>query len=173
MSRRRDVLRSGARLALAALVWPVARARAADAPAGADANLPRDLRQALESASLVYVATRRRSGERSTIAPIWFHWDGGELFFTTSPTSWKARRLRRGSPLYLWVGSEDGPFAVGEATPVVDAETVARLGEAYSRKYWIAWLGFFRPRPDRVADGRTVAYRVRLATGTPPPSPRS
>ena len=43
--------------------------------------------------------------------------------------------------------------------------------EAYSRKYWIAWLGFFRPRPERVADGRTVAYRVKLAPGTPPPPP--
>lgn len=174
---RRDVLRAGLLGAFAAATRSGRLALAAESAPGAGSAAPAaggaisaEARRLLATASLLYVATRRRNGERSSVAPIWFHWDGSEVFFTTSPASWKARRLRRGSPLYVWIGSADGPFAVGGATPVVDAETIARMGEAYAKKYWIAWLGFFRPRPDRVADGRTLAYRVRLSPGNPPPA---
>ena len=163
MTTRRNFLRVvGAATALALLV--------PGAPGAED--LAPDVQRALRESKEIHVATRRKSGRRSTIAPIWFYYEGGpDLFFTTSPRSWKARRLAEGSPLYVWVGSERGPFLLGTAEPVTDAATIARMGEAYSRKYWIAWLGFFRPRPDRVADGRTVAYRVKLAPGTPPPPP--
>lgn len=150
---------------VAAAAFRATRARAAE--------LPASTRQALESDSLIYVATRRKSGERSTVRPIWFYYENGTVFFTTSPSSWKAKRISRGSPLYIWVGDDDGPFLVGQAERVTDPELIARMGEAYARKYWLAWLGLFRPRPDRVAEGKTVAYRVELSEGTPPPEPRS
>ena len=151
---------------IASAVLPWRRARAAEIP-------PATVKE-LEDESLVYVATQRKSGERSTAAPIWFYYnkDDGDLFFTTSPTSWKAKRIGRGSPLYIWVGDEDGPFLLGEAEKVTDPAFIARMGEAYSKKYWIAWLGLFRPRPDRVTEGKTVAYRVKLSEGTPPPPPK-
>ena len=162
MASRRAFLQI-ATAALGALLLPQ-RANAAE--------LPPDVASRLRESSLIYVATRRKSGTRSTIAPIWFYYEGGdELFFTTSPKSWKARRLRRGSPLYVWVGDEQGPFLLGEARPETDPAVTARMGEAYAKKYWIAWLGFFRPRPERVADGRTVAYSVRLTPGASPPPP--
>ena len=131
--------------------------------------LSSEAEHALETESLLYVATRRRSGERSTIKPIWFQYENGEIFFTTSPDTWKAKRIKRGSPLYIWVGSEGGPFLVGTPEPVTDPAVVERMGQAYESKYWIAWMGFFRPRPDRVAEGKTLAFRVKLAEGTPPP----
>ncbi|MBU6281506.1 hypothetical protein KGQ64_04620 [bacterium] len=163
MTTRRRFLHVAA--AASAVAWLLPRVSTAE-------DLPADVQRDLRESKEILVATRRKTGTRSTIAPIWFWYDGGdELFFTTSPKSWKARRLKRGSPLYVWVGSERGPFLVGTAEPVTDAATVARMGEAYARKYWIAWVGFFRPRPERVADGRTVAYRVKLAPGTPPPPP--
>lgn len=159
MLARRKVLQLGVMLA-AGLTRTAARA-----------EIPESARTALESASLLYVATRRKSGTRSTIAPIWFIYENGDVLFTTSPSSWKARRLRRGSPLYIWVGREDGPFLVGQAQPVTDPAVISRMGEEYAKKYWIAWLGFFRPRPDRVSEGKTLAYRVTLSEGTPPPPP--
>jgi PPOX class probable F420-dependent enzyme len=155
MFSRRNVLEVLAGLAVELVFGSPARA---DEPA-----LAEEVRRALRTADLLYVATRRRSGERSTSAPIWFHYDGSFLYFTTSPTSWKARRIRRGSPLYIRVGDPDGPALIGYAEPLTDPATIDRMGEAYSEKYWIAWLGFFRPRSDRVAAGKTVAYRVRLA----------
>jgi PPOX class probable F420-dependent enzyme len=134
----------------------------------ARAAIPAATEQALAEAKLIYVATRRQGGTPSEAAPIWFHFDGEEIFFTTSPDSWKARRIAAGSPLYIWVGSADGPYVQGEAERVTDPEIVERMGRAYEEKYWIAWLGLFRPRPDRVTEGKTLAYRVRLSEGEPP-----
>jgi PPOX class probable F420-dependent enzyme len=140
-------------------------------PGPAAAEIPASTEKALSESKLIYVATRRKNGERSEAAPIWFNYADGEVFFTTSPESWKAKRIAAGSPVYIWVGSEDGPFVIGEAEAVSDQEYVERMGRAYEEKYWIAWLGLFRPRADRVSSGKTVAYRVRLSEGEPPPAP--
>lgn len=141
------------------MVWPSA-SRAVKLSAAVEA--------ALRTSDLICVATRRDNGERSAVRPIWFYYDGEKLFFTTSPGSWKAKRIARGSPLYIWVGSESGPFLLGKAEPVTDAALVDRMGEAYAKKYWIAWLGFFKPRSDRVTAGKTKAYLVTLSEGEPP-----
>lgn len=133
------------------------------------AELPPATQEALRSSDLLYIATRRENGDTSSIKPVWFFYEGGDtLFFTTSPGSWKAKRIAAGSPLYLWVGKKDGPFLIGEAKPVNDPELVDRMGRAYADKYWIAWLGFFKPRSDRVSSGKTVAYVVTLREGKPP-----
>jgi hypothetical protein len=133
------------------------------------AQLPAATEEALRSSSEIYVATRRADGKPSAAKPIWFYYVGdGELFFTTSPGSWKEKRIARGSPLYIWVGSKKGPYVLGEAKPSTDPEFVDRMGKAYAEKYWIAWLGFFKPRSSRVTEGKTKAYVVTLRTAEPP-----
>jgi PPOX class probable F420-dependent enzyme len=114
----------------------------------------------LKTAEYIYVATRRLNGEWSTVAPVWFMYDGEAVYFTTSPSSHKAHRIHRGSPVRIWVGKKDGPFFEGEARFVRDRATVERMAEAYAQKYWIAWLGFFRPRPRRVNAGKTLVVKV-------------
>jgi PPOX class probable F420-dependent enzyme len=114
----------------------------------------------LRSSSYIYTATQRKDGSLSSFAPVWFAWDGGRIFFTTEPDSWKARRIARGSALTIRVGSKTGPTLVGRPARVTDPALVDRMGQAYSAKYWIAWLGLFRPRSSRVSAGKTVAYLV-------------
>jgi PPOX class probable F420-dependent enzyme len=114
----------------------------------------------LRSSSYIYVATQRKDGQQSTASPIWFMWDDGKIFFTTEPGSWKAKRIARGSPLTIHVGSSDGPKLIGKARQVTEPGLVDRMGKAYSDKYWIAWLGLFRPRSGRVTAGKTAAYLV-------------
>ncbi len=129
----------------------------------AAAELPVETRELLRTSDYIYTATRRKNGERSSLAPVWFYYsDGDELFFTTSPTSWKAKRLANGSPLFVWVGEKDGPHLIGEAREVTDPALIDRMGDAYNDKYWMAWLGFFRPRSGRVSEGKTKAYVVKL-----------
>jgi hypothetical protein len=118
--------------------------------------------EALQKSDLIYVATQRTDGSRSEAKPIWFFYDEGTIFFTTSPDAWKAKRIARGSPLYINVGSAEGPALVGSAEAVTDPQLVDRMGEAYAKKYWIAWLGLFKPRGARVTSGRTNAYRVTI-----------
>jgi PPOX class probable F420-dependent enzyme len=118
------------------------------------------LAEALRNAKQIWVATRRRDGTSSKAVPVWFMADGDALYFSTGPDSHKARRITRGSPLLVWVGRADGPHFVGRAELVRDPAVAARMAPVYDRKYWISWLGFFRPRPERVRDGKTVIVRV-------------
>ena len=126
---------------------------------GAD-SLSSEVEAALKTENYIYVATRRLNGEWSTSAPVWFMYDGEAVYFTTAPTTHKAHRIHRGSPVRVWVGKKDGPFFEGEARFVKDRAVVERMAEVYTQKYWLAWLGFFRPRPRRVSSGKTLVVKV-------------
>jgi hypothetical protein len=151
------------------VAWPLGVVLMAGA-SSAGAQLPASTEEALRSSSEIYVATRRAGGEPSAAKPIWFYYLGdGKLFFTTSPGSWKEKRIARGSPLYIWVGNKkDAPYVLGEAKPSTDPAFIDRMGQAYADKYWIAWLGLFKPRSARVSEGKTKAYVVTLEVAEPP-----
>ena len=117
-------------------------------------------RTQLQTAKEIYVATQRANGEWSTAAPVWFIYDGEAVYLTAAPTSYKARRIKRSSPVRIWVGSKEGPSFTGKAEIIEDLALVERMGNAYTQKYWIAWLGLFRPRASRVAAGKTIAIKV-------------
>src|ERR1019366_7150869 len=75
--------------------------------AGSDAfsqATPRDI-EAFSKASLVYIATVRKDGNQSKAAPVWFTTTRDHvLIINTGPSSWKAKRIRRGSPALVWIG---------------------------------------------------------------------
>jgi PPOX class probable F420-dependent enzyme len=121
---------------------------------------PPALVEALRSAKQINVATRRADGTPSKSVPVWFMLEGDALYFTTAPQSHKARRIARGSPLLIWIGSTDAPPIEARAELVSDPQLAARMAPFYDAKYWISWLGFFRPRPDRVRDGKTVIVKA-------------
>lgn len=119
-----------------------------------------EVASALRAAKQIYVATHRADGTPSKVVPVWFLFDGDAILFTTGPESHKVRRIAKGSPLLVWIGRADGPHLVGHAEIVRDPALAARMGPAYDTKYWISWLGFFRPRAERVRDGKTVIVKV-------------
>jgi len=142
-------------LALGACALLAASARAA--------NFPGDVAEALRTGKQLYVATTRKDGSRSAVAPIWFMFDGEAIYFTTVPDSYKAKRVGQGRPLHVWVDSETGPYFVGKGEILRDPAVAERMAPVYDQKYWISWLGFFRPRPERVRAGKTVIVRVTPA----------
>jgi len=119
---------------------------------------------ALQTSKEIYVATKRANGSLSKVVPVWFMYDGDAVYFATAPESYKAKRIAHGSPLLVWVGSANGPHFVGTATLVKDPELAAKMAPVYSQKYWIAWLGLFRPNPERVRTGKTVLVKVVPST---------
>lgn len=131
--------------------------------AGAQA-LPGDVQTALQTQKEIYLATRRADGSRSTAVPVWFWWDAANqvLYTSTSPEAHKAKRIRKGSPVYISLQGKGGPFFEGTAEFVTSLQLVERLGKEYANKYWLAWLGFFRPRPARVSAGKTLVVKVVL-----------
>ena len=122
------------------------------------------VRDALRGAKQIWVATRRADGSASKAVPVWFMFDGDAIWFTTGPASHKARRVARGSPLLVWVGRPDGPHVEARAELVRDPAVADRMAPVYDRKYWISWLGFFRPRASRVGAGQTVIVKATPAS---------
>ena len=121
---------------------------------------PPPVAEALRTAKQIHIATRRKDGTASKKAPVWFMLEADALYFTTEPGSHKAKRIARGSPLLMWIGRTDGPPYEARAELVRDPDLAARMAPVYDRKYWISWLGFFRPRPERVREGKTVIVKV-------------
>jgi len=123
-------------------------------------GLPPDVAQQLTQAKEIYVATLRKDGQRSKAVPVWFAVMDGAVWFTTGPSSHKAKRIKRGSPLLMSVQGADGPFIKMKAEIVHDGALADRLGKIYSDKYWIAWLGFFRPSRARNESGKTILLKL-------------
>jgi len=135
------------------------------AVAAVAAQFAPDVQEALKTSKQLYVATRRADGSTSQMAPIWFMFDGDAVYFTTTPDSHKAKRIAKGSPVLVWVGSSQGPHFVGHGEIIRDPAQAERMAPVYDQKYWISWLGLFRPRADKVRDGTTVIVRVTPVAG--------
>src|SRR5262249_40367059 len=82
----------------------------------------RDAR-ALADAKLIYIATVRKDGNQSKAAPVWFALssDNQAIFIQTGPQTWKAKRVKRGSPVLVWIGTAAGPAFIGKAEITPDA----------------------------------------------------
>jgi pyridoxamine 5'-phosphate oxidase-like protein len=126
-------------------------------------GFPPDFVARLQDAKEIYVATERKDGTRSQVVPVWFGFMDNAIWFTTGPDSHKGKRVKKGSPMYVSVQGKDGPFIKAQAEIVKDGAIADRLGELYSKKYWIAWLGFFRPSRARNDSGKTILLRLTPA----------
>ena len=77
--------------------------------------------EALSKSSYIYIATVRKDGNQSKAVPVWFVVSkDNHVLIETSPTSWKAKRIGRGSPALVWIGEKDGSAFIGKATIVKD-----------------------------------------------------
>jgi len=133
-----------------------------------DRRFPAEFSAQLATAKEIYVATQRKDGTRSTAVPVWFGVMDDAIWFTTGPDSTKAKRLKRGSPLFVSATGKDGPFVKTKVEVVKDGALADRLGDIYSKKYWIAWLGFFRPSRARNESGKTVLLKLTPADEVKP-----
>jgi len=135
----------------------IARAAVAEGPAK---GFPPEFAARFATAKEIYVATQRKDGTRSDVVPVWFGVMDDAIWFTTSPQSHKVKRVQRGSPLFVSADGKDGPFIKTKVEIIKDGALADRLGDIYSKKYWIAWLGFFRPSRARNESGKTVLLKL-------------
>lgn len=120
----------------------------------------RDL-TALSDASVVYIATVRKDGNQSTAAPVWFTVTADHmLLIQTGPATWKAKRIRRGSPVIVWIGKRIGPAFIGKAEITNDPAVVNQIVVDYPKKYLIARLGFHRPTKESFDKGERLAIKI-------------
>jgi hypothetical protein len=148
---RRQVIAWGA-VALGGLtIAPGIATTNASAQSGADGKQAsaqvsqRDL-DAFSTAGVLYIATVRKDGNQSTAAPVWFTVSPNHLvLIQTQPTTWKAKRIRRGSFIIVWIGRKHGPAFIGKAEISSDPAVQRRIIEDYPKKYLMARFGFHRP----------------------------
>jgi general stress protein 26 len=140
----------------------------------------RDL-QALSKSQLIFIATVRKDGNQSKAAPVWFtiSADRTAILIQTGPSTWKAKRIRRGSPVLVWIGDADGPAFMGKAKITSDAAVQQKILEDFRKKYWLNRVFGVGPSRADLAAGRQVAIVItptrdlpggfKSAPGSPPP----
>ncbi len=149
-----------ARSLLSILISVALAIAALPAPCGAGTSA-RDS-EALKKASLIYVATVRKDGNQSKPAPVWFITtvSDTQVLIQTGPDTWKAKRIRRGSPAIVWIGSLAGPAFIGKAEITSDKALQDQLIEDIPQKYLPARMGFSRPTREKFDGGKIVAIKV-------------
>jgi general stress protein 26 len=137
--------------------------------------------QALSKTGLIYIATVRKDGNQSTAAPVWFttNADNNAILIQTGPATWKAKRIRRGSPTIVWIGSANGPAFIGKAEITNDAATVNQILTDFHNKYWQNRVMGIGPSRAGFEKGERIAIRITptrelpdgftSAPGTPAP----
>lgn len=127
----------------------------------------RDL-DALSQASLLYIATVRKDGNQSTVAPVWFTVTPDHLILIqTRPTTWKAKRIRRGSPVIVWIGKKNGPAFIGTAEITGDPAVSGQIVRDYPKKYLMARLGLHNPTQAMFDKGEILAIKIKLVRDLP------
>jgi hypothetical protein len=145
-------IKAFAGIVMAALALPAATAFAATSSRDVDA---------LAKATYIYIATVRKDGNQSRAVPVWFTTTADhEVLIETSPTSWKAKRIKRGSPALIWIGARTGPAFIGKAEIVTDTALQDQVIAEYPRKYLLARIGFARPSRAKLDRGQIVVIRI-------------
>jgi general stress protein 26 len=138
--------------------------------------------QALSGAELIYIATVRKDGNQSTAAPVWFTLsaDTDQILIQTGPKTWKAKRIKRGSPVLVWIGEADGPAFIGNAEITNEAATINKILTDFHEKYWQNRVLKMGPSREGFENGERIAIRIAPvrdlptgfapAPGTRPPS---
>ena len=117
--------------------------------------------EAMKGASYIYIGTVRKDGNQSKNTPVWFiTTKDNQVLIETSPTSWKAKRIRRGSPAIIWIGKADGPAFIGKAEIVTDRALQDEVIAEYPRKYLLARVGFAKPTREKIDDNRICVIRI-------------
>ena len=118
--------------------------------------------QALAKADLVYVATVRKNGTQSTAAPVWFTSgsDNDSILIQTGKTTWKAKRIHRGSPVLVWIGKADGPAFIGKAEITSDPAVRDKILKDFREKYWQNRVMGVGPSRAKFDSGDRVAIKI-------------
>jgi PPOX class probable F420-dependent enzyme len=116
---------------------------------------------ALAKASYIYVATVRKDGTQSKAVPVWFiKTRENQVLIDSGSGSWKVKRIRRGSPVLVWIDARTGPAFIGKAELVKDRAVEETMIEEIPKKYLLAWIGFFGPKRARFDAGKTLTIRI-------------
>ena len=116
---------------------------------------------ALKQATYIYIGTVRKDGNQSRNTPVWFNvTPDHQVLIETGPDSWKAKRIRRGSPALIWIGAADGPAFIGKAEITSDPAAESRIIADYPQRYMLGRIGYAKPTKEKFDSGTIVAIKI-------------
>jgi hypothetical protein len=111
---------------------------------------------------------------------VWFtvSTDRNAILIQTGLQTWKAKRIRRGSPVLVWIGDADGPAFIGKAESTGNASVQQKILDDFKKKYWLNRVFEVGPSRTDLAAGRQLAIVItptrdlpggfKSGPGTPP-----
>jgi hypothetical protein len=123
-------------------------------------ELPPDVKAALANSTYVYIASTRKDGSLSKPAEIWFMYHNGAVYVGTPPTSWRAKRIKKGrTTAKIAVGKADGPSFTATGAIVNEPDVLSVLYETYAKKYPEGWPQFEQKFRNGFKDGSRVLIK--------------
>jgi len=124
------------------------------------AELPADVKTALETSKYVYISSTRKDGTLGKPAEIWFLYHNGAVYVGTMPTSWRAKRIKKGrAAAKIAVGKVDGPSFMATGAIVNEPDVLPVLYETYAKKYADGWKQFEPKFRSGFKDGSRVLIK--------------
>src|ERR1700687_6304382 len=69
-----------------------------------------DVKNTLANSKYVYISSTRKDGSLGKPAEIWFLYHNGAVYVGTPPTTWRAKRIKKGrAAAKICAGKPDGP----------------------------------------------------------------
>jgi hypothetical protein len=116
---------------------------------------------ALLRARVIYLATVRKDDSQSNAAPLWFVVaPDSKILVQSSPDSWHTRRIRRGSPVIVWIGKRREVAFSARAELSNERTVIEQIIKDYPKKYLMARLGLHRPTQASFDRGARVAIKI-------------
>jgi hypothetical protein len=123
-------------------------------------ELPADVKTALANSKYVYIASTRKDGSLGKPAEIWFMYHNGAVYVGTPPTSWRAKRIKKGrTTAKIAVGKADGPSFTATGAIVNEPDVFPVLYETYAKKYPEGWPQFEQKFRSGFKDGSRVLIK--------------
>jgi hypothetical protein len=86
--------------------------------------------------------------------------DRNTVLIQTSRDTWKAKRIKRGSPVLVWIGAPDGPAFLGDAEITDESAVREKILADFKKKYWENRVMGVGPSRARFDSGERVAVRI-------------
>jgi hypothetical protein len=133
-----------------------------------------DLKQKLDAAKYVYIASTRKSGQLGKPAEIWFMEHDGAVYVGTPPVSYRVKRIKAGrTKAKIWVGKANGPnMRSGSEKDLADLPSFTATGsivkdpkveeillDTYAKKYPEGWSQFSEKFKSGFKDGTRVLVK--------------
>jgi hypothetical protein len=124
------------------------------------AELPKALREQLDSSKYVYIATQRQGGAFGKPSEIWFLHHQGLVWVVSPHSTWRVRRIKAGRPkARIAVGTADGPSFEAVGSLAEDPAVQEVIFSTYAKKYPDGWPTYESRFRQGLKDGSRALIR--------------